>query len=163
MYLLSFVMRIHRRPVDSLYVAPVMKKVFYVITSSCSFVWRPTQAQWPWCKSGLILSLHPANERRSYKGTPPLIGWAKPRKSSVNVPHCNEPLSIPCWAEVSCMTSWLDVNHTALDLLLINLIISVPERPWWDLSWSEWRTGFYSNKTKTALRSLKLTGFKRFG
>ena len=27
--------------------------------------------------AGLILSLHPANERRRYKVTPPLIGWAQ--------------------------------------------------------------------------------------
>ena len=27
--------------------------------------------------SGLILGLHPANERRRYKVTPPLISWAQ--------------------------------------------------------------------------------------
>ena len=27
--------------------------------------------------SGLILDLHPANERRRYKVMPPLIGWAQ--------------------------------------------------------------------------------------
>ena len=27
--------------------------------------------------TGLILGLHPANERRRYKVKPPLIGWAQ--------------------------------------------------------------------------------------
>ena len=29
------------------------------------------------CKSGLILGLRPANERRRYKVTPSLIGWSQ--------------------------------------------------------------------------------------
>ena len=32
---------------------------------------------WRWQKSGLILGLHPANERRRYKVTSSLIGWVQ--------------------------------------------------------------------------------------
>ena len=39
--------------------------------------------------AGVFLGLHPANERRRYKVTPSLIGWAQTR---------NQPFAVP-WSE----------------------------------------------------------------
>ena len=44
------------------------------------YIWRhdiDSQINWYFIESWLILGLHPANERRRYKVTPPLIGWAQ--------------------------------------------------------------------------------------
>ena len=44
------------------------------------------------CNTGLILGLHPSNERRRYKVTPSLIGWAQTKKQPCNI--CGAPTII---------------------------------------------------------------------
>ena len=64
----------------------ILHKMFkygiHELTDISSHWWAMDICQWSWwlscmiLPSGLILGLHPANERR-YKVTPSLIGWAK--------------------------------------------------------------------------------------
>ena len=54
--------------------------ISYICISMLQLVTFPEWRQdWEWslCNTGLILGLHPANEKRSYKVTLSLIGWAQ--------------------------------------------------------------------------------------
>ena len=50
----------------------------------------PTQLMQMTADAGLILGLHPANERRRYKVTPSLTGWAQAKKQPCDDDARNE-------------------------------------------------------------------------
>ena len=68
---LAFVWGVHRGPVNSPHKWPVMRKMFpfddVIMVQWNLLITRPI----------VMRGLRPANERRRYKVTPPLIGWAQ--------------------------------------------------------------------------------------
>ena len=75
---------------------------------------RPTLpvmlARWRFCVKGakrqqtrLILGLRPVNERRRYKVTPFLIGWAQNLESALNLTHANLTVTRVSPGSVTCI------------------------------------------------------------
>ena len=88
---LAFVWGIHQGPVNSPHKWPVTGKMFpfdhvimmwlkFTVYKQHSAIWYGLHP-WHWCYwrygPGLMLGLHPANERRRYFVTTTLIGWVQ--------------------------------------------------------------------------------------
>ena len=64
--------------------------------------------------TGLILGLHPANERRRYKVTPSLIGWAQTKNQPCNQHRCN------CWDTKQIFAPRTLCAYASTGLFLLN-------------------------------------------